>query len=124
MDHAYGLDVPKDLDEVCHPGRTALLVYDMQAGIVPQLAAGAIMGRVRQVLQAAREGGFRVFFTRHMSLPNASAGVSQLRRAKAWQRADRAVDTRPAFPRGSPQFEITPEVAPLVEEAVVDKITM
>src|SRR5215472_832549 len=91
MDRAFGLDIPATLDEVCHPSRTALIVYDMQVGVVSQLAAGrAIVERVRQVLQAARSGGFRVFFTRHMSLPNEVAGVSQLRRAKAWQRVDRA----------------------------------
>ena len=125
MDRAFGLDIPATLDEVCHPSRTALIVYDMQVGIVSQLAAGrAVVERVRQVLQASRSAGFRVFFTRHMSLPNEVAGVSQLRRAKAWQGVDRAADTRPAFPRDSQQFQITPEIAPLPSEAVVDKITM
>ena len=125
MDRAFGLDIPATLDEICHPSRTALIVYDMQVGIVSQLATGrATAERVRQVLQAARAGGFRVFFTRHMSLPNAVAGVSQLRRAKAWQGVDRAADTTPAFPRDSYQFQITPELAPLPSEAIVDKITM
>lgn len=125
MDRAYGLDIPATLDEVCHPSRTALVVYDMQAGIVSQIEAGrAIVERVRYVLQAARDGGFRVFFTRHMSLPNEVAGVSQLRRAKAWQGVDRAADTHPAFPRDSRQFQIASEIAPRSSEAVVDKITM
>jgi nicotinamidase-related amidase len=125
MDRAFGLDIPTTLDEVCHPSRTALIVYDMQVGIVSQIAAGrAIVEQVRQVLQAARHGGFRVFFTRHMSLPNEVAGVSQLRRAKAWQGVDRAADARPAFPRDSHQFQIIPEIAPLPNEAIVDKITM
>ena len=125
MDCAYGLEVPKGLDEVCHPSRTALVVYDMQVGIVSQIAAGpGITERVRQILDAARDGGFRVFFTRHMSLPNAASGVSQLRRAKIWQRAESAADTKPAFPHDSPQFQITPEIAPLPGEVLVDKITM
>jgi biuret amidohydrolase len=125
MDRAFGLDIPTTLDEVCHPGRAALIVYDMQVGIVSQLATGqAIVERVRQVLQAARDGGFRVFFTRHMSLPSEVAGVSQLRRAKTWQGVDRAADTTPAFPRDSHQFQIASEIAPLRSEAVVDKITM
>jgi biuret amidohydrolase len=46
------------------------------------------------------------------------------RRAKAWQGVDRAADTTPAFPRDSQQFQITPEIAPLPSEAIVDKITM
>jgi len=82
MDRAFGLEIPTTLDEVCHPSRTALIVYDMQVGIVAQIAAGrAIVEQVRQVLQAARHGGFRVFFTRHMSLPNEAAGMTQLQRA-------------------------------------------
>ena len=77
MDRAYGLEIPVTLEEVCHPQRTALIVYDMQVGIVSQLKTGpAVVARVREVLEAARAGGFRVFFTRHMSLPNAVAGVS------------------------------------------------
>jgi nicotinamidase-related amidase len=125
MDRAFGLDIPGALDEICHPSRTALIVYDMQVGIVSQLPTGpVVVERVRQLLDAARDGRFRVFFTRHMSLPNEVAGVSQLRRAKTWQRVDHAEDTKPAFPRDSPQFEITPEIAPLPSEAVVDKITM
>ena len=125
MDRAFGLDIPATLDEICHPASTALIVYDVQVGIVSQLAAGrSTVERVRSVLQAARAGGFRVFFTRHMSLPNEVAGVGQLRRAKAWQRVDRASETTPAFPRDSPQFQIAPELAPRPSEGVVDKITM
>ena len=125
MDLAFGLEIPATVDEVCHPGRTALVVYDMQASIVSQLATGpAVVDRVKDVLEAARAGGFRVFFTRHMSLPNAVAGVSQLRRAKGWQGVDRAGDTVPAFPRDSRQFQIVPELAPRPEEGIVDKITM
>jgi nicotinamidase-related amidase len=125
MDRAFGLDIPTTLDEVCHPSRTALIVYDMQAGVVSQIATGpAIVERVRRVLEAARDGGFRVFFSRHMSLSNDVAGASQLRRAKVWQGAARAVDTTPAFPRDSHQFQIASEIAPLPNEAIVDKITM
>ena len=125
MDRAYGLEVPATFEETCDPGRTALIVYDMQVGIVSQLASGrGVIARVREVLEAARHGGFRVFFTRHMSLPNEVAGVTQLRRAKMWQGVGRAADTVPAFPRDSPQFQIAPEIAPRSNEAIVDKITM
>jgi nicotinamidase-related amidase len=47
----------------------ALLVYDMQAGIVTQLPNGPeIVARVREVLEAAREGGFPVFLSPIRSL--------------------------------------------------------
>jgi nicotinamidase-related amidase len=102
-----------------------LLVYDMQVGIVPQLPDGDEVTRaVAGVLDAARSGGFRVFFTRHMSLPNEVAGVAQLRTAKAWQRVGTVAEVKPSFPRDSPQFQIVPELEPRANEAVLDKISM
>jgi nicotinamidase-related amidase len=119
------MDIPLTLAEVCHPQRTAVLIYDMQTGIVSQISDGRqVVGRVQQVLQAARQGGYRVFFTRHMSLPNEVAGVTQLRTAMAWQRVDRVELIRPAFLRDTPGFQIVSEVAPLPSEGVIDKITM
>lgn len=125
MEHAFGLDIPLTVAEVCHPQRTALIVYDMQVGIVSQIADGhQVVERVRGVLEAARSGGYRVFFTRHMSLPNEVAGVVQLRTAMAWQHADHVDKVKPAFLRDTPGFQIAPELAPLPSEGVVDKITM
>ena len=125
MERAFGLDIPLTLADVCHPQRTALIVYDMQVGIVSQIADGQrVVERVRGVLQAAREGGYRVFFTRHMSLPNEVAGVIQLRTAMAWQHVNRIDIVKPAFLRDSPQFRILTELAPLQSEGVIDKITM
>lgn len=121
----HGLDIPRTLEEACDPRRMALLVYDMQAGIVSQLPDGPeVTARVAEVLRTAREAGFRVFFSRHMSLPKETMGVFQLRQAMAWQRVDRVEDVEPAFPRDSPQFQIVPELAPLPSEAVSDKIAM
>jgi nicotinamidase-related amidase len=125
MEHAFGLDIPLTLAEVCHPHRTAVLIYDMQVGIVSQISDGKqIVARVNQVLGAAREGGYRVFFTRHASLPNAVAGVMQLRTAMAWQRVSRVDLVKPAFLRDTPGFQIAPDLAPLPTEGVIDKITM
>ena len=76
MEHAFGLEIPFTLAEVCHPQRTVLIVYDMQVGIVSQIADGArVVACVASVLEAARKAGYRVFFTRHMSLPKEVAGV-------------------------------------------------
>jgi nicotinamidase-related amidase len=125
MERAFGLDIPLTLAEVCHPQRTALLVYDMQAGIVSQIADGPqVVERVGAVLEAARSGGYRVFFTRHMSLPNEVAGVIQLRTAMAWQHVNHVDEVKPAFLRDTPGFQIVPEISPLPSEAVIDKITM
>ena len=78
----------------------ALLVYDMQAGIVTQLPNGPeILARVRRILEAARESGFLVFFSRHMSLPKELMGTFQLRQQMAWQRVESVGETRAPFPR-------------------------
>jgi len=125
MERAYGLEIPLTLAEVCHPQRTAILVYDMQVGIVSQIPNGPrVLERVASILDAARQGGYRVFFTRHMSLPNEVAGIAQLRTAMAWQHVDKVDKVKPPFLREAPGFQIAPEVAPLPSEAVIDKITM
>jgi biuret amidohydrolase len=66
----------------------------------------------------------RTVFTRHYSMPTELAGVFQLRQAKVWERKDRAAETTPLIPHGSPGFELAPELAPRPGEAVIDKITM
>lgn len=125
MEYAFDLKIPQTLEELCDPKRMALLVYDMQVGIVKQLPDGeAVIERVAQVLAAAREGGFRVFFTRHMSLPLELAGVTQLRTAMAWQHVDRVKDVKPWFLRDSPGFALAQRLTPLASEAIFDKLAM
>ncbi len=127
MEHAFNLEIPQTLEEVCNPKRMALLVYDMQVGIFSQLPkerAERIIENVVKVLQAARAAGVRVFFFRHMSLPLEVAGVFQLRMAMAWQRVDKVSDVKPWFLRDTPGFQLIPEVSPLPSEVIFDKITM
>jgi biuret amidohydrolase len=125
MERAYGLDIPRSLDELCDSCRMALIVYDMQVGIVSQIADRArIIQGVIDVIEAARDGGFRVIFTRHMYLPKEIAGASQLRTAMAWQQVDRVSDVKPHFLRDSPEFALIPELSPRSSEAIFDKITM
>ncbi len=123
MQRAFGLNIPQTLEEVCDPRSLALIVYDMQVGIVKQIENGQqITDRVVQVLEAARAAGIRVFFTRHMSLPKELMGVSQMRMAMAWQRVKSVDEVKPWFLRDSPGFHLIPEVNPLPSEAVFDKI--
>jgi biuret amidohydrolase len=125
MQRAFGLDIPQTLEDICDPTRLALVVYDMQVGIVNQIENGRqITDRVVQVLEAARTAGVRVFFTRHMSLPKKLMGVSQFRMAMAWQRVKSANEVKPWFLRDSPGFNLVPEMNPLPSEAIFDKITM
>jgi biuret amidohydrolase len=125
MQRAHGLEIPETLHEVCRPQHLALLVYDMQVGIVRHLPdAEAFVARVVRVVEAARRSGVRVIFSRHLSLPNELAGVFQLRTAMAWQRVRRVEDVKPLFLRDSPDFQLSPELTPLPSEAVFDKLGM
>ena len=125
MQRAFGLDIPQTLDDICDPTRLALVVYDMQVGIVKQIENGQqITDRVVQVLEEARKAGVRVVFTRHMSLPKELMGVSQFRMAMAWQRVRSANEVNPWFLRDAPGFHLIPEMNPLPSEAIFDKITM
>lgn len=125
MQHAFGLGIPQTLEDIRDPTRLALIVYDMQIGIVKQIANGPeITDKVLQVLDAARKAGIRVFFTRHMSLPKELMGVSQFRMAMAWQRVKSPNEVKPWFLRDAPGFQLIPEMKPLPSEAIFDKITM
>jgi nicotinamidase-related amidase len=125
MKEIFGISVAQTLDDVCDPSRLALLVYDMQVGIVGQLKGrGPVTARVAQVLEAARQAGVRTFFTRHMSLPRELMGAFQYRMAMAWQRVDDPAKVQPWFLRDSPGFAIEPELAPRASEAIFDKLAM
>jgi nicotinamidase-related amidase len=125
LERAYGLAVPQTLEEACDPQRLALIVYDMQVGILRQIKdSGTLKTAVAKVLQAAREAGVRTFFMRHLSLPKELMGVFQFRMAMAWQRVSTMTAVEPWFLRDSPGFQLTPELTPEPTEAIFDKITM
>jgi biuret amidohydrolase len=125
MREVFGIKVQQTLEDVCDPSRLALLVYDMQVGIVGQLkGCEAVTARVATVLDAARSAGVRIFFTRHMSLPKELMGAFQYRMAMAWQRVDDPAKVQPWFLRDSPGFAIVPQLAPRSSEAIFDKLAM
>jgi len=125
MERVLGLDIPQTLADVCDPTRLALVVYDMQVGIVKQIENGRqITESVAHVIDAARKAGIRIFFTRHMSLPKELMGTSQFRMAMAWQRVQSPNQVKPWFLRDTPGFHLIPEVTPLPSEAIFDKISM
>jgi biuret amidohydrolase len=125
MKMAYELRIPETLEEVCDPHRLALLVYDMQVGILSQIKnPEQITRQVLKVLSAARDAGVRVFFSRHLSLPKELMGMFQYRMAMAWQRTDSAEQVKPWFLRDDPSFQIVRELAPRPAEGIFDKLTM
>ena len=63
MDRFNGLDIPESLEEALEPSTLALVVYDMQVGILSQIADGdRVLANVLRVLAAARERGVRTVF--------------------------------------------------------------
>jgi len=125
MDRFNGIEVPETLDDALVPDALALLVYDMQAGVVAQIAdADRVLANVGRLLAAARDQRVRTVFLRHYSMPTALAGAYQLRQAKVWQRKARAAETRPLIAHGSPGFQLAAGIDPREDEAVIDKITM
>jgi biuret amidohydrolase len=120
-----GIEIPRTLEELTDPRYCALIVYDMQLGIVRQIPDGAqVTAAVKRLLDAARQAGMRIFFTRHLSLPRELMGAFQYRMAMAWQRLEDPAKVEPWFLRDSPGFPVVPELEPLASEAVFDKITM
>jgi nicotinamidase-related amidase len=125
VDHLRGLNVPSSLSDVCDPQTLALIVYDMQVGILDQISdRQSVVRRAAEVLQAARAAGIRTYFTRHVTLPAGLMGSAQLRMWRAWQGVQRLEDVRSPFPPDAPQTQIVAELAPDSEqEAVFDKLT-
>jgi nicotinamidase-related amidase len=125
MDQRNGLDVPETLEEICRPDRLALLIYDMQVGILGQIAdADRVVEKVKQALGAARAAGVRTYFTRHVTLPVELMGVAQLRMWRTWQQVERLEDVTSPFLPDAPQTQIVDELAPTAKEAVLDKLTL
>jgi biuret amidohydrolase len=125
MQEFSGITIPRSLDEIISPQNTALIIYDMQVGIVHQIKDGPeVTQKVKRLVAAGRAAAMRVFFTRHMSLPKELMGAFQCRTAMAWQRVDSMENVKPMFLRESPAFQIIPELQPLPSEGMIDKITM
>ena len=125
IDQLNGLEVPQSLGDVCRPDKLALIVYDMQVGILEQIAdRERVVEKAREVLEAARAAGVRTYFTRHVTLPVELMGAAQLRMWRTWQRVDRLEDVRSPFPPDAPQTRIVPELTPNEREAVLDKLTL
>ncbi|MGZ4182235.1 MAG: cysteine hydrolase [Solirubrobacteraceae bacterium] len=125
MDLRNGLELPESLEEICRPDRLALLVYDMQVGILEQVAdADRVVAKVKEALEAARAAGVRTYFTRHVTLPVELMGVAQLRMWRTWQRVERLEDVTSPFLPNAPQTQIIAELAPTEKDAVLDKLTL
>ena len=117
--------MPTTLAEACRPDRVALVLYDLQVGILRQIAdRDRVLARAATLLEAARAAQVRVVFARHVTLPVELMGVGQMRMWLAWQSAASPSEVVSPFPPDAPQSQIVEEVAPGPGEAVLDKLTM
>jgi len=65
------------LEDICDPTRLALVVYNMQVGIVKQIENGQqITDRVVQVLEAARKAGSGLLHTPHVTTEGTHGCIS------------------------------------------------
>ncbi|WP_280218609.1 cysteine hydrolase family protein [Nocardia neocaledoniensis] len=126
MRQGNGLDIPVDLDDLCAPDRMALIVYDMQVGVLGQLPDGGkpIIDQVVRVVEAARAAGYPIIFLRHFFPPRRLSGVYALRLLMGWQQAESVDDVQFILQRDTPSFELVPELTPRADELVLDKMTM
>src|SRR5262245_36170434 len=125
MDRSVGIEIPETLAEICAPSRAALLVYDLQVGIVSQIAGGdRVIENVAKLVRSARAAGLRIVYSRYYNVPLAWTGVGHLRMAKTWQRVARASELKPHLIQGSPDLQIVDAVAPHPEDVVLDRVAM
>ena len=124
MQRSYGLEIPETLEEVCRPQRLALLVYDMQVGIVrhvpdtQRLSPGS-RGCLQQPAGLASGSSSPATCRCQGNWPVSSSS------ARPWpgQRVQRVEDVRPLFLPDSPEVQL-PELTPLPSETVFDKLAM
>jgi nicotinamidase-related amidase len=125
MDRSFGIEIPETLEEICAPSRAALLVYDLQVGIVSQIAEGdRVIENVARLVRSARAAGLRIAYSRYYNVPLGWAGVGQLRMAKTWQGVQTASELKQRLMQGSPEIEIVEAVAPGPEDVVLDRVAM
>jgi nicotinamidase-related amidase len=97
----------------------------MQVGIISQIEEGTtVLKKCLELVAAARQSGYRIFFTRHMWLPLRASGVGQLRRAMIWQRTEDSAKLGTPFLPGSGPWQIAAELNPGADDVLIDKITM
>ena len=112
MRRRSGLDIPQTIEDACDPATMALIIYDMQAGVLGQLPDAAPDDRAR--VRGAHRGGRRLsglLHQAHVPAPQLM-GTAQLRTAMAWQHVDDPEQVQSWFLRDTPGFQIIPDLAP------------
>lgn len=108
------------LAEAIDPRRTALVVWDLQAGMAGHAANQAELEvRVPQLIAGARAAGCPVIWSRHVGLPvNQLSGA--MRRVQLRYQAGNA-EIEQFMPKGSPEGEWVSWARPGADDLVIEK---
>ena len=115
-------------DEKLEPARTALLVIDMQIDFLAKDGYFARQGYdpaplrkviepINRVIHAARNAGCRIIFTRQ----GYRADLADMAEHDRWRRRRNGLEGTTALLRGSPGFEIVPEMDVGPSDIIIDK---
>jgi nicotinamidase-related amidase len=116
--------VPSSLAEIAEPSRTALVVWDMQAGIGAKAHnLEDLLPNLRALLGAARASGALVVWSRHVAPPLDLTAAPGLRSLMKRQNVTDPARLKPFMQAGTPDVEIIPELDPRPGEPIIEKST-
>lgn len=108
------------LAESLHPRRTALVVWDLQAGIAGNAANKAeLEAQLPRLISGARAAGCRVIWSRHVGLPVNQMSDAMRRVQLRYQTGNDEVVQ--FMPKGSPEGEWVNWAAPEGDDLVIEK---
>ncbi|HEX9494408.1 MAG TPA: isochorismatase family cysteine hydrolase [Candidatus Limnocylindria bacterium] len=116
--------VPTSLAEIAHPAHTALVVWDMQAGIGAKAHNIAqLLPTLRSLLASARAAGVLVIWSRHVAPPLDLTTPSGLWSLMKRQQVNDRSQLKPTMQIGTPDVEIIAELDPRPGEPIIEKST-
>ncbi len=116
--------VPLSLEEVLDAKRSALIVWDMQAGIGGRVVnAEQITAKIRVLLDVARAANVLVVWSRHVAPPLSLTSPSGLRSLMKRQDVTDVAQVKPFMQAGTPDVEIIPSLEPAADDLIIVKST-
>src|SRR5258708_12481926 len=105
--------VPTSLAEIAHPAHTALVVWDMQAGIGAKAHNIAqLLPTLRSLLASARAAGVLVIWSRHVAPPLDLTTPSGLWSLMNRQQVNDRSQLKPTIQLPTPHVPIIPHLPP------------
>lgn len=116
--------VPRSLAEVLDPGRTVLVIWDMQNGIGARAhAVDECVAKIRELADSARSARVPVIYSRHIAPPLELTPAAGLRSLMKRQNVTEPSDVKPFMQAGTQDVEIMPALAPRSGDTVIEKST-